>query len=198
MTTMSAAARWWHWLCPRRGGLARRSDRIEAAVLASTLLLGLTVLPFAAAAGSTVYAHERDVSAQQRATGRPAVAMLLADGPVAETAGRGGVVAEKAPTAAMWTLPDGTPRRGQVDAATGTVAGARVAIWLDRNGDPVDPPLTTAGAAVTGIAAGTGLLVIAWSLLAAVYVVNRWALDRARYAAWQREWLHDQQRREKR
>ncbi|MFD9890875.1 hypothetical protein ACFWY9_16130 [Amycolatopsis sp. NPDC059027] len=197
MTTMTTlSVRWWRRLCPRRGGLARRSDRIEAAVVAGAVLLGLAVLPFAGAAGSAVYAHLREVSAQQTATRYPAEATLLADGPVAEAAGRGGVVAEKGPTAAVWPLPDGTVRRGRVEAAAGTLAGARVPIWLDRNGTPVEAPMSVAGAGVVGAAAGLGSLLVVWSLLAGVSVVNRWALNRSRYAAWQREWFHDQERRE--
>ncbi|MFD9894746.1 hypothetical protein ACFWY9_35835 [Amycolatopsis sp. NPDC059027] len=198
MTTMPMVTRWWHWLCPRRGGLARRSDRIEAVILVGAVVLGLAAVPLAAAAGSVVYARSRAVSVQQLAERLPAEATLLADGPVAEAAGRAGAVAEKAPTAAMWTLPDGTLRRGRIDAIQGTVTGARVPIWLDRNGNPVDPPLSVVGAGVNGAAAGMGLLAVTWALLAAVYAVSRWALDRGRYARWQSEWRRDQKRRENR
>ncbi|GAA4554588.1 hypothetical protein [Amycolatopsis samaneae] len=60
----------------------------------------------------------------------------------------------------------------------------------------MDPPLTVAGAGVTGAAAGVGLLAIGWASLAAVYAIGRWGLDRGRYARWQSEWIQRQERRE--
>ncbi|MEU7788883.1 hypothetical protein [Amycolatopsis sp. NPDC049159] len=193
-TSSNPLARMWRTVLPRRGSVARASDRVQAAVGVLAVLLALAALPVAASVGSETYVRQQGESAQQLGERTPVTATLLADGPAITVNSRSGVAGGGEPTDATWTLPDGTPRVGKVVADEGTLKGLQFTIWVGREGTPVDPPLS--GAAVVIDAAGVrlGLWICALVLLAACYRITVFALDRFRYARWQQEWLQEQDR----
>ncbi|MGW7538775.1 Rv1733c family protein [Amycolatopsis sp. NPDC054798] len=187
--------RWWHMLVPGRGSVARPSDRIQSGLLLVAVLVGLAAVPFAAAAGSELYATQKPVSAEQTAQRSVTTAQLLADGPATTVSGRSGVVANSAPTDAVWQVPDGSRRVGKVAADEGARRGDRITIWVDRAGNPVPPPLSAAAVLVDAVCAALGLWVSVCLLLALVYGGTVFALNRHRMAEWQREWDAEREKR---
>lgn len=188
MDPSSRFLRAWRTLAPGHDSLARPVDRLEAMVLVLAVFIVLAALPFAAAAGSAVFASGKLRSAGEAATRHRAEAVLLEDGAPIVIAVRSGPANETTSVTARWTLSDGSTRIGEVPATRGTPAGVRVPVWLDADGDPVEAPLTVSGAALRGFGAGAGLwgavLVLSWLL----YRVTRVFLDRVRADRWQREW----------
>lgn len=181
-------ARWWRQLHPGDNPLVRRWDRAEVCLLVATVLLALLAIPVFAAVGSTVYAQQLQIVADQQASRASAVAVLLDDAPAAIRTE--GSIYETVDVRAFWTSADGAVREGKVAAPYGAKKGTEVDIWLDANGEPVSPPLTRVDAAALAIGAvAAGWLSFA-SVLAVVFWCARALLNRARYAEWDREWQH--------
>ncbi len=193
-TSSNPIARMWCTILPRRGSVARTSDRFQAGLLVFVVLLALAALPVAASFGSETYAGQQAQSAQQLGEHTQVTATLLADGPAITINSRAGVVGNGEPTDATWVLADGTRRVGQVVAARGTLKGETLTIWVDRNGDSVDPPLSNAGVVIDAIGVGLGLWLGGLALLAACYRLAVFSLDRFRLAQWQQEWFQEQDR----
>ncbi|WP_372661376.1 Rv1733c family protein [Amycolatopsis kentuckyensis] len=194
-TSSNPLARMWRTIFPRRGSVARVSDRVQAGAGVFVVLLALAALPVAAGFGSETYVRRQGQSAQQLGERTRVTATLLADGPALTANTRAGVAGSGEPTDATWTLPDGTRRVGKVVADQGTLTGDTQTVWVDRNGTVVDPPLSGAGVVIDAVGVGLGLWVAALVLLAAGYRLTVFALDRVRYARWQQEWFADQDRR---
>ncbi|MGY6652450.1 Rv1733c family protein [Amycolatopsis sp. TRM77291] len=180
--------RLWRIVHPGHGPLVRSVDRLEGLILVFAVLIAMAGLPFAVAAGSAVFAAGKERSAAETAVRHRGDAMLLEAGAPVAIAVRSGATADTTPVKARWTLPDGSLRVGKVPATRGTPVGARVPVWLDEAGQPVEAPLTRSAAAIRGFGAGAGLwgavLIFSWL----VYRVSRFFLDRARTDRWQREW----------
>ena len=193
-TSSNPIARMWRTILPRRGSVARASDRFQAGVGVCVVLLALAALPVAAGFGSETYVRQQAQSAQQLGERAQVTATLLADGPATTVNSRAGVVGNGEPTDASWVLADGTRRVGQVVAARGTLKGERLPIWVDRTGNPVDPPLSNAGVVIESAGVGLGLWLGALALLAACYRLTVFSLNRFRLARWQQEWFQQQDR----
>jgi hypothetical protein len=193
MTPTSRVVRWARLLWLGGNPLARRSDRAERAVLVVAILLALVAVPFAALLGSHTYERESLRARTESATRHQVTAILLADAPSAAMSGRGTEVGGVAPVPATWTRSDGAPASGTVLAHKGSFAGDRVRIWLDGKDELVPPPLREDLALWHGI--GMGLL--AWLAAVAVVALLCWVVhlgfNRARYAAWGREWQRDRE-----
>ncbi|WP_242548027.1 hypothetical protein [Amycolatopsis sp. MtRt-6] len=143
----------WRTILPGRGSVARASDRFQAGVGVFVVLLALAALPVAAGFGSETYVRQQVRSAQQLGERTRVTATLLADGPPMAANSRAGVVGSGRTTDATWVLADGTRRVGQVAAARGTLTGETSTIWVDRTGNPVDPPLSSAGVVIEAVGA---------------------------------------------
>ncbi|GLY67783.1 Rv1733c family protein [Amycolatopsis taiwanensis] len=187
---VAASTNWlmrqYRWLLPRRGSLARRCDRIEAAVALAVLVLALVAVPVGMLAGSVVHHREATIAAAQQAERHPATAVLLTPTDP-DTAGYTGVAVPTEKIPARWQA-GGTDRTGLVEAGPGLSAGDHVGIWLDQAGNPVSAPMS--GLNVLGLSIGFGALVWAGGTVAGLFVywIVRAVLDRARLAAWAREW----------
>ncbi|WP_326834997.1 hypothetical protein VSH64_08715 [Amycolatopsis rhabdoformis] len=184
----SRALKWWRLVAPGRDSVARTSDRLQAALALTTILLALAAIPFSAAAGSQVYAVQKQQSVRELAEDRQATATLLADGPLPTAGGRGGEGAVPAPTAAEWFGPDGRLHAGQVSAGEGMHRGDTVAIWVNRSGGVVSPPLRAPAVVVNSVAAAIGLFLATCVALALAYAIAVFALNRRRAGKWQQEW----------
>ncbi|MEV6874608.1 hypothetical protein [Amycolatopsis sp. NPDC051128] len=191
-TSSSPIARLWRTILPCRGSVARASDRLQAGLLVFVVLLALAALPVAASLGSETYVRQQAQSAQQLGERTQVTATLLADGPAITVNSRAGVVGNGEPADATWVLADGTRRVGQVVADRGTLKGETLTIWVDRNGTPVDPPLSSAGVVIDAVGVGFGLWLGTLALLAACYRLTVFSLDHFRLAQWQREWFQEQ------
>ncbi|WP_410665873.1 hypothetical protein [Amycolatopsis sp. lyj-84] len=178
----------WRRIRPGRNPLARIWDRIEAVILVGGVAVALLGVPLAAAAGSEAYAAMMERSALETAARHSTTAFLLEDAPQARVGVDGTPSAETASVVARWALPDGTFREEPVTADLGASAGDGVTVWLDEAEAVVDPPVTPMDATSTGVGVGVGVWLIAVTLLAAGYLIARHLLDRARRAAWDREW----------
>ena len=189
-TSSNRIVRIWRTILPRRGSVARPSDRFQSGLLVLFVLLALAALPFAASLGSETYARQQVQAAQELKERTPATATLLVDAPALVGNSRATVSADPQPTDATWVLADGTRRTGPVGADRGAVKGSTVSIWVERVGNPVQRPLGPAAAAIDGFALSIGLWVGLLIALAFVYQVIAYALDHFRYAQWQREWFH--------
>jgi hypothetical protein len=174
-----------HW--PDRNPLRRTSDRIEAAIVATALVLFLVGAPLLAVfAWHWANAAALRVQHHQQSSWHQVSAVLLANARPVVDIGYGGVAGSEVP--ARWTAPDGTGHRGDVAAPASARAGSTVRIWVNQSGDQTGPPLrdeqTTGQAALASVLAPFTLgavLICAVSL--AVYV-----LDQRRLASWAAEW----------
>ena len=193
-TSSNRIARMWHTVLPRRGSVARSSDRVQGGLLAVAVVLALAALPFAASFGSETYVRQQQQSAEQLRSRTQVVATLLADGPALKANTRSGVVGSGEPTDATWTLADGTSRVGKVVADQGAVKGDRLPIWVDETGNPSDPPTTGAAVVIDATVSALGLWLGAAGLLALAYYLTVFTLDRFRLARWQQEWSQYQDR----
>lgn len=178
----------WRRIHPGSNPLARIPDRIEAAVLIGVITAALFGVPLAAAAGSEAYATMMARSTSEAAGRHETTAFLIEDAPPARYGVDGTPSAETAKVPARWALPDGTFREDVAEADLGASAGDAVTVWLDDADAVVEPPVTPIDAASTGIGVGVGVWLSAVGLLAVGYLFARHLLNRARRAAWDREW----------
>lgn len=188
-TTSNPPPRWVRLarsLWPGRNPLARTTDRVEGVALIVVVLLGLLLLPVMLVLGSLTHDNVTERGEAQARGSQRTVATLTEDAPpdTATSFGNTG----KTPVTATWALPDGTTGTGLVHAAVGLEKGARVDVWLDRDGQVVDAPVSSESAAFTaGMVAVWGWLV-ALAVLALTQCGLHRALDRRRYLAWDRQW----------
>ncbi|MFJ8659636.1 hypothetical protein [Streptomyces sp. NPDC093795] len=185
---MRAAIGLWRW---RHNSLRRTTDLAEAWVAFVSVVLLCVVVPLTgwAAGSSADDSLQRAVRTQQeqRVPTTAQVVRPAAGGP--EAADEAGEERLRRQVVARWTAPDGSARTGTVTTVPRTSApGATFALWTDRDGRPVPPPLQAgsarAHAAVAGLTAAllTGLL---------VEIVRRLAVRRLvllRYARLDRAW----------
>ena len=170
------------WLAGRNA-LRRPVDRIEGAflvVLSAAFLVAMTVASVLAA---HTYQSQRAASAGLR----PAPAILLQAGPPYGNLGRFGQAE------ARWRDPQGGEQVGVLTTVTtpgitGTAAGARITVWLDRSGQPVAPPVGHVAMIVNALAVGAAAAGGAGIALLIAYTLCRLALDRRRLAAWESAW----------
>ncbi|MEU9387996.1 hypothetical protein AB0D38_46935, partial [Streptomyces sp. NPDC048279] len=116
----------WRW---RSNPLRRRADVVEAWVVLAVWAL---VVVGGTVAGLLTARAADDVFARQRLERQPVRAVLLVDVP--KTAYGLGTEDERMPGTVAWTAPDGSTRTGRTLVDTGTKAGTRVVVWLDRQG----------------------------------------------------------------
>ncbi|MFI7636777.1 hypothetical protein [Nonomuraea sp. NPDC049400] len=188
---MGVATRWValrvrrYWL--GRNPLRRRSDRLEAAGVAVTVILLLFSVWPAVVMGRLAY--ENGLRAERAGPGirQQVTATLLQDAPDAVVGPDNGVAPESR-AAARWVAPSGGQRTGQVAVPAGTKAGTAVKVWIDGRGELTRPPTshadTLAGAVITT------LLVIVGAAATLMLGLRSftWLLDRGRYAAWDASW----------
>ena len=94
---------------------------------------------------------------------------------------------------ARWRLPDGTQRSGTLTAAAAPAiyharAGTSVRVWLDRSGEPLDPPLSPGDMVFNALFADSMITADAGAALILCYLLCRIALDRHRLARWESAW----------
>lgn len=186
-------ARFWRRIDLGRNPLARRSDRVEAALLIVVVLGLLIALPLAGLVGSNAYGGQLAISAEQRSSRHLTTATLTEDAPSPVPVTDGAYLSANSGSAgaqARWALPGGAEKIGTIAADPGTTAGTQIPLWLSDAGDPVPAPMTTSDAATTSVLAG----ILSWLAvalgLAAAYWSTRLILDRRRAVRWDREWQY--------
>lgn len=164
-----------------RNELRRPCDRIEGAVVIALPAAFLIASVGAALFAGHVYRSEYAAAARLR----PAVAVLTQPGP---TKGSPTTTAR-----ARWRLPDRTQRSGTLTTVTAPAiyyarAGASVRVWLDRSGEPLDPPLSPGDIVSDALFADSMITAGAGVALILCYLLCRIALDRHRLARWESAW----------
>lgn len=173
---------------PGRNELATAGDRLEGFVLVLAAVVALVAVPVAAAAGSEFYTRQSAQAVIEQQTRYRAKAVLIVDAPlVVGSAGPGGVV-RSVPVPATWLAPDGATRHGTVRAQSEAKAGTTVPIWVERNGDLIQAPLSTGGAAFNAIVVAVLLWIGAVGAMSLLYLVTRYAHKRSRMRRWAWEW----------
>lgn len=167
-----------------RSSLRRRTDRIEAAVIAGAVVLVLAAVPAALAIGDGFYHHYRTVSASQTTAERQVTATLLEPAAVLAMGSADSTVAVRA----RWVEPSGVRHVGVVRATQGARAGSTVRIWTDPAGRQADTPLSVRQPWNRGGFAALATMAIVAGLLGTVIGLIRMRLNRIRYAAWADEW----------
>ena len=172
------------------GPLKRRSDRVQVIGRFVVVVSLLLAPPLAVVAASATTAHLQAAAEAEAADRSRVRAVLLEDAPaIPHTSGDYSSYSDtRVHARAVWPLPDGTSREGDVLIAPFTPAGTAVGVWVDRAGDRVRAPLDPTGiptsAVVMGALALFGVPLAAWSL----YAVLCFLLDAQRERRWERDW----------
>ncbi|MFL6125139.1 hypothetical protein [Actinophytocola sp.] len=173
---------------PRRNSLRRGIDRLEGAVLAVIVLIGLMLVPILLALGSLTYTNLAETAAREAEERAEVGATLTENAPAASIPTPEDGSSSKSAVPAEWRTPDGARHTGRVWAEDGLRAGAKVDVWVDEKGRLVDEPTTSSDALLT--AAVTG--VIGWLAAAGLLVFTQLRLhrmfNRRRFHAWTQEW----------
>jgi hypothetical protein len=169
----------------RRNELRRRSERIEAAVVA-----GLLAAFVAAVIAGAFFADHVYHSEQAAAAGlRPTVAVISPSSEPAEIP----LLNQPVGVRATWRLSDGMQHSGLLTTSVAPgiyrqPPGASVRIWLNRSGVPEPAPQGLDGMIAGAAMAGLALLVAAAAVLACCYLLCLRGLQRHRLANWSSAW----------
>jgi hypothetical protein len=173
--------RWWIGRLFARNPLLRRTDRTEA--LAIVLAIGLSLLgvPAAGAVGTDVYTARSSRYAHEAQTRHPVSATVTEAAAATASSDTGTVDGQ-----ARWQT-DRATHTASFESLVPVKVGDRVDIWVDGNGNEVDPPTPTsrAGFDAINVAAPIELVVVAASV--ALVAATRWWLDRIRNARWEND-----------
>lgn len=160
--------------------LVRTSDRVEAAATLLVALLAMLAMPIAAAAGTAIHENLVNEFAQERLSHQRVDATASADSREVPE-----LYAKPYLTEISWEVHglahSETIRTGQLRA------GEHLALWVDEAGNRTMAPPSNVDAAVQAAGAACGLWAMALAPAAAVWLLLRRRLTRARWTAWDRE-----------
>ena len=164
-----------------RNQLVRPGDRWEMLAVALVVSALLLAIPVVAALGTAIKESRSHAYADQATTRQQTSGTALAD---ARLHVRGDSQTFDVET--RWSAGDGV-HVGTVAVPDMVRVGDHVDVWIDRNGNHVGAPSPPGQAAAEAV----GWAVLSWMALAGVstaglFILHR-ALNRARYAAWDRE-----------
>jgi hypothetical protein len=164
--------------------LLRGVDRAEAVVM-TMLIAGFVVAWVVVAILAGRWADHATLAAEHAERGvHPVLARQLESGAQAVSTTELNV----AWVPAVWKLPDGRQGHGQVAVALNSSAGQQTEIFVNRQGQEVRPPLTSADVhdqvafTVFSVTMGFGVV------FAIAYGCTRLLFNRRRMAGWQRDW----------
>jgi hypothetical protein len=172
-----------HWRVARVFGhnpLLRWTDRIEAAVTVFVIIGSLLAVPVAGAVGTAIYSDHHHLYAQEAQT-RHAVTATVNDSGTTVRRDSGTVVGQ-----AKWRASGGG-RAGALQRQNPVKAGDNIPIWVDNDGNRVDPPPPTARAGFDAVGHAAAILLIVLVTAASLVAATRIRLDRVRDAQWERE-----------
>ena len=167
---------------------ARGSDRLEAAVIVVVALLALASVVVVSALSVADYGRMAATAATQAHSRHRVVADLHPGIPVRAAAGSGPTAPSLTAVVATWRTPSGHVQRGVVEVARGSAPPSHVAIWTDRSGRQVAPPLTGGEMFTAAVLGGVVWESTALVALGACYLLGRRIMDRHRVRQWERAW----------
>lgn len=163
-----------------RNPLTRASDRIEAAAVTLAVIVVLVATAFAGALGTIVRDARAQVYAEQAQTRYPVVAIAVEDSKAVTT-----LETTAFTVYAHWRV-NGIDHADELGWNKAVKAGDPLGIWVDVDGNRVDPPAPTALAATDAVT----VALVAWLSVVLVVVTAMSAVrshvNRMRDAQW--EW----------
>jgi len=178
---------WLRGLWPDHNPLRRTSDRVEAAIVATALIVFLVGAPLVALfAGHWAAAAAHRVQRDQQGSWHQVTAVLLANASSTVDIGYGAV--DTSEVRARWTMPDGTVRTGDVSAPAAARKGSTVRIWVDQSGAVTGPPLRPQQATGQAVLATVVAPFVLGTVLICATSLALQLLDRRRLAAWDADW----------
>jgi hypothetical protein len=173
---------WWVLRAGGRNPLVRGIDRLDLLIIALGILVPLVAAAFAGALGTAVHdARNREYTAQAQ-TRHAVTAKAIDDSTIVLAVDDSLATRVKA----RWQV-NGTEHTGSLDWDHTVKTGDPLAIWVDRNGDRVDPPAPTAQAGVDAVGVAYAAWVTVTLAVAGLVCWGRSHLDRQRDSAWERE-----------
>lgn len=169
-----------------RNPLARGVDRAEAVLVVGLAVVWALSLPLIATIASVEWSGIDARLAADRNSVVATEAVVTGDAALTVTAHE--AVSLHVVAHATWIGRDGRPADGLVRVPAGVASGDRVTIWLDRQGNVVAEPMTSAGAATLMVMGTVGAWVGLGLGLAAVWWVIRRRFDRIRWSQWESDW----------
>ena len=169
-----------------RNPLRRRTDRVEAAMIAGLIVVFLIAAPMLALTAGHWIRSAGLREQRTEAVWRPVSATVLSGTPPQWSSYA--ATAETFWVLARWTAPDGDARLGAIPVSPPAAAGSRAQVWVTRSGSLTGPPLLPSqlrgriSAAAVLAPLGLGLL------LCLVGHSGRVLLARRRLADWDRAW----------
>lgn len=188
MGTSSSSAALWACLRPGKNPLVRQSDRHQARVAALLLALILVATPIVAVFGFVYHAGLAERAETQLQQHSQATATLLEGTSAVRTDMDGARIPRRAVAQAEWSTPDGMTHTGQIPVDANAHKGDTLSIWIDPDGAPVRPPMTSSETTAVAAIAALGIWLAVAVTLAGIYHLVSARLDRARYAEWDRQW----------
>lgn len=171
---------------PDRNPLRRASDLIETVMLAVLVVTFFVAAPFVAwQSGAWMDASAHRTQLAEQAARHQVTALVLKP---ASGVQAGGWSAADAPVLARWTARDGQVITGKVLEPAGTAAGAKVPVWVARDGQPTDPPLLDSQVSDQVFLTQMLSVIALATLLVVSCALGRRALDRRRMASWDADW----------
>lgn len=176
-------------LCPNswvrrlvgRNGLVRASDRLQAAILFILVVVALCAVPVAGAVGTAVYDNRVHSFAAQRLLVHPIEATATGDSTIIPA-----IYQSRFETRVDWQV-DGRRYTDVVRTSQQMTAGDHTTVWVDAAGARSVPPPSDDDAVTEAVAVALTAWAAVAGACAAVMALLTWRLDRARYAAWDRE-----------
>lgn len=167
--------------------LMRASDRVEVVLRALAVVVAVAAVPVAGAVGTVSYTGAvtriaaQDVGKTQVSATETADATRVPDGD------KYGAYQDRYQAAVHWTF-DGHAQTATVEVPGPQAAGARVSLWIGKDGQPVLAPARPGAAAAEGVGTGLAVLVETWCAAAASVWFTSTVLDSRRHSRWEREW----------
>jgi len=178
---------WLRGLWPDHNPLRRTSDRVEAVIVASALIVFLVGAPLVALfAGHWAAAAAHRAQRDQQVSWHQVTATLLANASSTVDIGYGAV--DTSEVRARWTAPNGTARTGEVPAPAAARKGSTVRIWVDQSGAVTGPPLRPAQADGQAVLATVVAPFVLGTVLICAVSLALQVLDRRRLADWDADW----------
>jgi|tagenome__1003787_1003787.scaffolds.fasta_scaffold20930726_3 hypothetical protein len=171
---------------PDRNPLRRPSDLIETIMLAVLVVTFLVAAPFAAwQSGAWMHATAHQTQLAEQVARHQVTAVVLNPASGSQLGGWG---TTDAWVPARWTAPDGQVITGKVVEPMGTVAGAKVRVWVTRDGQPANEPLLDSQVSGQVLLAQMLSVIALATLLVVSGALGRQALDKRRMASWDAAW----------
>ena len=170
-----------NWLFRALGSnpLVRRSDRIQALSFVAAALILVVATPFVCAFGTSVHDTRERVYAQEAQHRYQVMATAIDEGELVIDYNDLWFTAE-----AQWNAA-GHDRVGVVNWPGSAKIGDQQAIWVDEDGQSVQPPGPISRATTDAWAIGLVVWFALFGAVAAAYYAIRWRLDSRRLVQWE-------------